>query len=142
MLPVRVIDLAEQFEVFMKEFETTVLAAAVSAGVMGRREQLPVRPGKLFRTAFGVKLGSSFESSVSFAVDYYGHLKKSTALLQEVAWLREQLRGQQVKSVEGVVVHFASVRMEDVAKYNATLVGGFPTFKKAVLDARGFKNNF
>ncbi len=132
----------DQFGEYMAAFELTVLASAVNQGLLGRREVLPVRPGKLTRSQFGTKIGAVFSSKVSFAVDYYGLLKRSSGLLDEIKWIQDELRGRQVKAVESIVVHFASVRIEDVARMNPALVGGFPVFKKAVLDSRGFKNNF
>jgi len=124
---------------YMKDFEATVLAPAIVAGVIGRRETLPVRPGKLSRTGFGKLVGPSFDSEVSFAVDYYGLLKRSSALYQEIEWLRQQLSGRQVKTVDCIVVHFASVRIEYVARFNPIMVAEFPMFKATLLEARGFK---
>ena len=141
-LPLRVRDLDELFELYMVEFELCFLSAAVTQGKLGRREVLPVRPGKLTRSHFGAKMGTSFQSPVSFAIDYYGLLKRSTMLFAEIQWMQDELRGRQVKAMESVVIHFASVRIEDIARLTPELVGGFPTFKKTVLDARGFKNNF
>jgi hypothetical protein len=132
----------EPFEDYMADLETGVLAAAVGSSLLGRRETLPVRPGKLARTGFGARIGMAFESHVSFAVDYYGHLKRSTSLLKEIEWLKEQLSGRQIKTIECIVVHFAAVRIEYVAKFSPELVSGFPMFKKAVLEARGFKTKF
>jgi len=127
---------------YMADFEANVLAAAVGSNLLGRRETLPVRPGKLARTGFGMKMGMSFESHVSFAVDYYGHLKRSAALLKEIEWLRDQLVGRQIKTIECMVVHFAAVRIEHVAKFAPELVSGFPSFKRDLLAARGFKTKF
>jgi len=127
---------------YMQEFEATVLASAIVIGTAGRRETLPVRPGKLSRTQFGNVVGDRFYSDVSFAVDYYGLLKRSTALLREIDWLREQLSGKQIKTVECMVVHFASVRIEHVARYNLKLTAEFPLFKSALLLLRGFRTKF
>lgn len=132
----------ESFHDYMAELEVRVLATAVGSNLLGRRETLPVRPGRLARTGFGMKMGMVFESHVSFAVDYYGHLKRSSALLKEIEWLREQLAGRQVKTLECLVVHFAAVRIEHVAKLSPELVSGYPMFKKEVLEARGFKTKF
>jgi hypothetical protein len=131
-----------RFTQYMAEFEATVLATAVARGQLGKRENLPVRPGKLAKTGFGALMGQSFGSPVPFAVDYYGHLKRSHALLQEIDCVREQLCGKQVKTITCLVVHFASIRIEHIARLNPKLVGEFPQFKHEVLKSRGFKNNF
>jgi hypothetical protein len=130
------------FQEYMTALESTVLEAVVSSGTAGKRDTLPVRPGKLSRTSFGKRVGTTFESSVSFAIDYYGMLKRSTALLQEIQWVRDQLSGRQVKTVESLVIHFASIRIEHVARFNPHLIAGFPIFKKSILESRGFKPQF
>lgn len=127
---------------YMQDFEATVLAQAILSGAVGRRETLPVRAGKLSKTGYGKVIGPKFDSDVSFAVDYYGLLKRSTALLKEIEWLRDQLSGRQVKTVECLVVHFASVRIEHVARYNQNLVAEFPMFKSELLAVRGFRTKF
>lgn len=132
----------ETFVEYMALLEYSVLSAAVGSNLIGSRETLPIRPGRLARAAFGAKVGLVFDSHVSFAIDYYGHLKRSTSLLKEIEWLRTQLVGRQIKTMECLVVHFAAVRIEHVAKFSQELVSGFPAFKKELLEARGFKTRF
>jgi hypothetical protein len=132
----------DNFQSYMSELETTVLAVAVDGGLIGKRETLPLRPGKLSRSQFGRKVGLTFESAVSFAVDYYGMLKKSSALISEVEWVRKQLDGKQVKTIEGIIIHFASLRIEHIARLNPSLTSMFPVFKKNLLESRGFKIKF
>ena len=133
---------ADDFKKYMEELETFVLAAIVSNGTIGKRDTIPVRVGRLSRTVFGQKIGLTFESDVSFAVDYYGMLKKSTSLCKEIEWVQEQFTGTQVKTVESLIIHFASVRIEHVARFCPNLIAGFPNFKRTVLEARGFKPKF
>ena len=132
----------DEFNEYMDRLETLVLSTIVASGLVGKRDTIPVRLGRLSKTAFGRKICLTLQSDVSFAVDYYGMLKKSSSLLQEIDWVREQLPGSQIKTIESLVIHFASVRIEHVARYCPDLIAGFPKFKKTVLVARGFKPKF
>lgn len=138
----RIISLDGHFNQYMESFELTIMAVGAIRNLIGHEEVRTVTPGKLHRTAYGCKMGSFFTSSVPFAIDYYGHLKKSSGLNQIIADIRKQCFGKQVKSMSFWVVHFASVRIETIAHLNHQLVGGFPLFKREILESRGFKPNF
>jgi len=126
-----------EFESYMTLFEREVVADGVTLRVLGRPELVPVRNGRLSRTMFGRVLGARVRSDEQFALDYYGLLKKSTGLIQQV----ETVTGMQIKMIETTVVHFASIRIEAVASLAPNLVKEFPIFKGLVLQWRRFPKN-
>jgi hypothetical protein len=137
-----ILDSADYFRKYMKEFELTIMAEGASRKTIGHTEFRSVTPGKLHKTRFGDKMGLYTESPIAFAIDYYGHLKKSSTLVQEIDEIRKQCFGKQVKAMTFWVIHFASIRIETVAQLNHRLVSGFPLFKREILDTRGFKTKF
>jgi len=125
------------FDSYMTLFESDVIEVGIKRGLFSRQEFVPMRDGRLSRTMFGRVLGTRVRSSHPFAVDYYGLMKKSTGLLAQVG----MATGVQVKMVETVVVHFASVRIESIAFLAPKLVQDFPIFKQLVLQWRRFPKN-
>lgn len=120
---------------YMKEFELRVVGPGLCKGIFGRREFVSVRRGKLASTLYGRVLGNQAESNQLFAIVYYGHIKKSRGLVLDL----QQIVGRQIKMAETLVVHFGSIRIEDVAVLAPDLIGYFPKFKEQILSLRGFK---
>lgn len=129
----------DNFQEYMRRLEAEVMVTGASACRFGRVDPLPVRPGKLTKTRFGMVIGATFTSEVPLAVDYYGLLKRSTALLDQIEIVRQEVHGHQLKVLSSTVVHFASIRIEYIAELAPDLVAQFPVFKRYVLDLRGFK---
>jgi hypothetical protein len=130
-----------EFHEYLTRFEEEVIARGIREGCLGKIELVPARLGRLSSTPFGDKVGLLIENSFPFAVDYYGHYKKTSGvvlLIQEIA----QELGKQVGSVSAPVVHFASIRIEKVAKLAPELVVGFTKYKKELLDLRGFEHSY
>ena len=130
----------ENFKVYMHLFEKHVLLSKALLGV--KNELVPVRTGRLSRTAVGGVLGSTFTWDDPLVIDYYGHLKKSSGFLLKVNEAKRKYAGKQVRMVLAPVVHFATIRMEVVARLAPQLLADFPEFKKRILTARGFKYDF
>lgn len=120
---------------YIREFESRVVGPGLRKGRFGRKEFVSVRRGKLAGTLYGRMLGIQAESDLLFAVIYYGHIKLSKGLTLDLQYIT----GRQIKMVETSVVHFGSVRIEDVAVLAPDLVGDFPKFKEQILELRGFK---
>ncbi len=120
------------FDAYLRAFEERVVLRGLS--VLGRTELVPMRNGRLVRTLFGRHVGVLFSYPDPVAIDYYGLYKKSSAVMEEM----KALRGRQVRMIEAVVVHFASIRIEQVALVEPGLVAGFPAFKERLLRLRGF----
>jgi len=123
-------------------FENKVVAGGVQLGCLGMMGKVSTRIGRLSAQSFGKLMGLVFESQVSCAVDYYGHIKKSTALLDQISRVGRVLPNVQIKMIPTVLVHFSSIRIEKIARLAPDLVAGFPLFKKTILDARGFSHGY
>jgi hypothetical protein len=122
------------FETYLRRFEQDVICEGVKRGVLGQKEMVAVRNGKLCKTEFGKLLGFELAFDCPLAIDYYGFMKKSTGFRAMLSETRSQVR-----MIECDVVHFASVKMEDIVEIAPKLVAEFPVFKKQMLEKRGFK---
>jgi len=130
-----------KFSEYLAKFEKQVVEKGVAEGLFSKIEYAPVRPGRLHKTQFGNKIGSSFVAAVPVVIDYYGLWKKSTGFLKLASEMSAENKGQ-IKSLPVVVVHFASIRIETVAKLSPDLIAEFPKFKNDILTARGFHHGF
>lgn len=127
------------FEKYRDEFEKKVIATGITKGIFSSKEKVSVKGGKLSKTSFGKIMGTTVESKNIFAIDYYGLFKKSIGAIRHIFTEKRLLRGTQLKAVFMVVVHFAAIRMEEVAAIAPELLTEFPAFKEEVLKRRGFK---
>ena len=118
---------------YMAQFEASVLRKMKPS-----YEMIPVRKGKLSGTRFGRFIGNMVETDALLVIDYYGHHKKSRGFHIFTKHEQSLLVNRQVKMIKGPVVHFASIRIEDVARYAPKLVADFPYFKQFLLELRGF----
>lgn len=131
----------QDFNQYLKRFEHDIVGAGITEKLFGRIDRVSVRRGKLAVTPFARKMGGIIETTEVFAIDYYGYIKKSGGLICLIEQTRQEVVGQ-VKSIEALVVHLPSIRIEWVAKLDSSLVADFPKFKKEILDARGFRHNY
>jgi len=130
------------FKEYMRMFEHEVICAGVKNGCFEKKELVPVRPGRLSKTQFGSRMGLTLACDAPVVVDYYGLFKKSAGLKKKIDAEVRKYKGLQVRMIESLMVHFAAVKIEEVAKMasTASMVAGFPKFKAEVLLLRGFKN--
>jgi hypothetical protein len=126
------------FKNVLLKFENDVIIRGVQGGKIGREEMVPVRNGKLSKQRFGKLVGLEIDCSVSLAVDYYGHLKKSAGFFRDVQDATP--KGTQARMMKSTVVHFASIKVEDVVELAPDLVPVFPILKRELLKLRGFKD--
>jgi hypothetical protein len=131
----------EDFKKFLSVFEQVVILPGMVKGKLGRSELVPIRSGKLAKTHFGREMGEILLSKEVAVVDYYGHLKRSIGFIEKANQVRSDLPGRQLRMVESSIVHFASIKIEMVAKLSPDilLVAKFPEFKNYMLALRGFK---
>ncbi len=123
-----------RFKDYLTEFEEKVIVQGVEKNILGRPEMVAVRNGKLSKTPYGRLVGGVISTDVLMAIDYYGLTKKSlgfSAIVRDI--------DGQVRILESQVVHFASIRIENVAELATELVAEFPAFKHKLLKERGFK---
>jgi len=123
-----------RFKEYLTEFEQKVIVQGVVNTILGRPEMVAVRNGKLSKTPYGRLVGGEIPTDVLMSIDYYGLTKRSTgfgAIVRDI--------DGQVRILESQVVHFASIRIENVAELAPELVAEFPAFKQKLLRERGFK---
>ena len=131
----------EIFQNAIMDFERAIVIPGLVQGVIGKVEMVPVRKGKLASTDFGKIVGLEVFSDVPLAIDYYGYTKKSAGFFELSKRVRADYPKKQVKMVEATVVHFASLRIEDIASICSAseVIAEFPRLKGEVLLRRGFK---
>jgi hypothetical protein len=88
-------------------------------------------------------MGKRLPYEESMVIDYYGYYKKSKGFFDYASSLSEGNNDRQVKSITSTVVHFASLKIEEIALItsNPYLVSKYVEFKKMVLEKRGFRGN-
>lgn len=128
------------FRSYIELFEQEVVVTGIESGMLGKEESVPVRSGKLAITSFAKKIGPTVNSSIPFAVDYYGFFKKSKGFRKFLQLIAKNLLGKQVKEVQIPLVHFAAIQIEDVVELaeSPDIVTDFVNFKKELLTLRGF----
>jgi len=122
------------FKKYLLQFEAQIIVVGVCRNVFGRSEVIPARRGKLAATSFGKIIGLEFPAKSPIAIDYYGHMKKSTGFFEMIAEVDTQVR-----MIECSVVHFASIKLDDIVELSPELISDFPVFKREMLRLRGFK---
>lgn len=129
------------FKSYMQRFEEEVIHEGVKRGIVGKKMQVNVREGRFACTYFARKMGTVLQFDTPFVIDYYGYLKRSKGFREQIKKKEEQIRNRQIKSIQTVVVFFASIKIEEIAEITANtyLKSDFPEFKKAILHWRGFE---
>lgn len=97
---------------FIHEFETKIVIPGIQHNLIGKRQIVSASPGKLANTEFGRVIGTNVQSMLSFAIDYYGYIKKSDGLLLEIESMRK--RGLKQIHIPACVVHFAALKIGDI----------------------------
>ena len=123
------------YKAYITSFENRVIIPGAVNSRFGKEGMVTLKNGKLYNTAFGKFIGNLLECEEILAIDYYGHIKKSSGMLKVI----ENYKGIEVKSIMVPVVYFASVKNEDITALAPELMDGFPLFKKQLIELRGFK---
>jgi len=133
----------ELFFKYLHIFETKFIPEGLRKGTLGKSWLISIRDGKLSGTAFGQLLGSTVDSVSLFALDYYGHIKKSKGLILYINSKLIALKGRQLKKVEAPIVHFASITIEDISEIteDPLIITKFSEFKQILLKNRGYLKN-
>ncbi len=132
--------MTELFFKYLHIFETEFVPEGLHKGILGKSWLISIREGKLSRTTFGQLLGTTVESTVPFALDYYGHIKKSKGLILYINSKLIALKGRQLKKVESTIIHFASITIEDISEIteDPLIITKFSEFKQILLKNRGY----
>lgn len=123
---------------FLTEFEQ-LIATGVSTGLIGKEELVSVYGTRLGKTKFGTLLGFIIDSDINFAIDYYGCIKKSNGLIRQILQDKKDFKPGQLYKVFSTVVHFPSIKIEQIAELNSDFLSSFMQLKKTILQKRGFR---
>lgn len=127
---------SNQLYQYMLSFETSIVLAGISRGLLGTPSNIPVREGKLARRHFGKIVNKvPLETEHSIVIDYYGLHKKSTG------FTRAATSGGSLASCPATLVYFAAIKLKDITTLAPGLAGAFPLFKDWLLVERGFKKH-
>jgi hypothetical protein len=130
------------FKDYISQFEIAVGNAVLETGI-AKPMQVSTRPGRFSYSQFARRMGKVIDHSTPFILDYYGYPKRSRGFGELLVDKHYKMPGRQIKSVKTLVVHFASVTIEDLVLIGANdyLKARFPEFKTTVLSWRGFTTN-
>ncbi len=124
-------------EKYLGLFEKNIIIAGVEKGLVPSNEvMVPVKDGKLDGTPFGKFLGNRFEHEEVLVIDYYGLIKKSAGFIDKYNSFADEV---EVRRLKAHIVHFASIKIEDIVNLDKDLAIDFPGFKKYLVALRGFK---
>ena len=125
------------FRKLVLDFEKDIIIGGIAKKVFSRRVNVPVKRGKLSYQKFGRILGDVIDTRLVIAIDYYGHIKKSLGFLEKI----KSFGNPPPIEINSYLVHFASVKMEDVATMtnDVRIMINFPRLKSEILILRGFR---
>jgi len=128
------------FKKYLSRFEKSIVVKGFTIGVLGTSQFVSVKNSPINSSTFAYKMGKLLNCEEVLALDYYGYFKKSKGFYLKVKKEREQLGGRQLKMVKSAVIHFNSIKMEDLLKIteDSYLLSNFAEFKCKVLKKRGF----
>lgn len=114
---------------YLLEFENKVLLKIYQSSANSMKvEPVPIRPGKLLKTDFGGFIGQSFQHKDLIAFNYYGLFKISSGIIN--------VDRDGSNTVMAPVIHFSSVKIEDVEQHCKELIVDFVSFKKSLVVLR------
>ena len=125
---------------YLKKFEQ-MISVGVRNKTFEKSGLVSVRGSKLGKTRFGIILGFTIDSDMEFVIDYYGYFKRSRGFASQIKILKRDAPNRQIKAIETITVHFASIRVEQIAHLSPAMLAAFPEFKRFILEKRGFKKS-
>lgn len=124
---------------YLNQFESKIIVEGFKKEVFGKRieEIVPIRSGKLTNTGFGSFIGRSFKCGILLSINYYGLFKLS----DEIVNISENAKiiFSEIRSVKSPVIHFNSIKPEQVKLLAPELLKNYDEFKKYVVNLRWHK---
>ena len=121
---------------YLELFEKNIVIAGIENEALAiKKVMIPIKGGKLDVTPYGAFLGSEFNYDNILVIDYYGLLKKSTGFANACLEYTEV----EIRRLKSNIIHFASIKIEDIVNLDKNLAVDFPGFKKYLVALRGFK---
>jgi hypothetical protein len=128
----------QDYEQVLQRYEHCV-TNAVQRGLIGKTERVTLKPNALAATSFGDILGRYIDTEIPFIIDYYGYLKRSIG--QEHVIMHLMSKSPTPRFIETTVVHFASLRMNDiVAICPGDFLSCYASFKQFLIANRNFRS--
>jgi len=126
-----------KFRKLLDTFEKNIIVEGILRKRFTKKGQVSTKRGKLFYNDFGKILGSTIDTSIILAIDYYGYIKRSKGFLNKL----ESTGNPIPTEMKSYIVHFASVKMEDIAfmTNDVSVMIDFPRLKNEILILRGFR---
>ncbi|MGD9156824.1 MAG: hypothetical protein PVG39_00320 [Desulfobacteraceae bacterium] len=124
------------FKDYLCKFERQVIYTGFMMGRFGERKEeiVPLRYGKLSKSEFGEFIEKTFDAGVLLAINYYGLFKLSTEIIKAAESVRH-IFGE-IRSIKSPVVHFNSIKIEDVKELAPELFPDYLEFKKYIVELR------
>lgn len=128
---------------YLKKFEAEVVLKGYREKIFGSLCEfaIPLREGKLSKTAFGKFIGNEFEFDGILSINYYGHFKLSTGILEELEKVQKLF--VDVRSIKSKVIYFNSIKFESIKSLKSVssdlkseLIKGFESFKNELIYLR------
>lgn len=121
---------------FAHQFENNIVILGLSKGICSdKRKVVPLRSGKLDKTAFGRFIGRGFKYPGLLAIDYYGHYKLSSGILDKVKSIEDTF--PDIRCIKAYVVHFSSIKIEQIENLaGKKAVTDFVEYKKKLVTLR------
>ena len=130
------------FKKYLSKFERVVIVGGFDQGILGVSQFVSVKNSPINSSTFARKMGKLLACDGVLALDYYGYFKKSRGFFEKMKSEKSSLEGRQLKMMQSSVIHFNSIKMEDLVRLtdDSYLLSNFAEFKTKVLEKRGFKN--
>ena len=124
------------YQKYLYEFEKQIICSGFASDYFKKRKEeiVPLRYGKLSKSEFGEFIGKTFNAEILLAINYYGLFKLSTEIIRAAKSVNH-IFGE-VRSIKSQVIHFNSIRIEDVKNLAPELVIDYPEFKKYIVGLR------
>lgn len=121
---------------YLQEFERRVVIDGFRRELIGKtgEEVVPLRAGRLAKEALGQFVGKSFHCDSVLAINYYGLYKLSSGIYAAVESVR--MLFPDLRSIKSPVVHFNSLKAENVIALAPDLAPDYERFKKYIVQLR------
>ena len=127
----------KRFKKLVDDFEKNIIVKGIESKRFSKSDTLSTKNCKLANHNFGRSLGDVIDTDFVLIIDYYGYLKRSRGFIDGII----DSKGDQLKEITTHVVHFASIKMEDIAAMTSdiSVMLDFPRLKHEILVLRGFR---
>jgi hypothetical protein len=124
------------FKEYMERFEQEVIVPGFEAKILGNRKEevVPIRNGKLVNTDFGAFIDRTFFYNGMLSINYYGLFKLSSGIITATANIKKIF--PDIRSIKAPVVHFNSIKIEQIKEISPEVFNLFPEFRTEVIRLR------